>query len=114
MKILKIFLIAVLFSVIGVGSALAIPNLQLYIDGVTFDTTTETWVSTASTFDLWVVGDLDKKTSRYKESDGSYTSNIIKDVTLALAFTGSGGSMVFIRHYGKIIRSEILPYKIHR
>ncbi|VAV84930.1 hypothetical protein MNBD_DELTA01-858 [hydrothermal vent metagenome] len=95
-KILRTLLIGVFFSIIsmiGVRSALAVPVLQLYIDGAAFDPSTETWVSTESTFDLWVIGAVDKNTARFEESDGSYTGNIIKDVTLAMAFTGSGGTI---------------------
>jgi len=40
----------------GVTAASAIPTLQLYIDGATYDAVTETWVTTATSFDLWVLG----------------------------------------------------------
>lgn len=39
------------------GSATAMPVLQLYIDGADYDTVTKTWITTDSTFDLWVIGD---------------------------------------------------------
>ena len=41
------------------SSAMAIPVLQIYIDGADYDSTTETWITTDSTFDLWVIGDVD-------------------------------------------------------
>lgn len=40
------------------SSATAIPVLQIYIDGATYDSATETWVVADSTFDLWVMGDV--------------------------------------------------------
>lgn len=33
----------------------AVPDLQLYVEGATWDGSTETWVTTASDFDLWVI-----------------------------------------------------------
>ena len=41
------------------ASAFAIPALQLYIDGATYDTSTETWVATGSSVDLYVVASID-------------------------------------------------------
>jgi hypothetical protein len=40
----------------GVTSAAAIPVLQLYIDGASYDPVTETWLGSATSFDLWVIG----------------------------------------------------------
>ncbi|MBI3466705.1 MAG: choice-of-anchor N protein [Planctomycetes bacterium] len=54
-------------------TALAIPVLQLYIDGATYDPVEDSWViATAGPFDLWVIGDV-----------GSYGT--ISDVKLAAA-----------------------------
>lgn len=39
-----------------VPSAFALPGLQLYIGGATYNTTTETWVTNSSSFDLYVIG----------------------------------------------------------
>lgn len=60
-------------------SAFAYPELQLYIDGATYDPITDTWTTTDSTFDLWLIG------------DGKFGT--IYEVKLALAFFGSGGSV---------------------
>jgi hypothetical protein len=38
--------------------ASAIPVLQLYIDGATYDEDTQTWVTDERTFDLWVIGNV--------------------------------------------------------
>jgi hypothetical protein len=40
----------------GVTPASAIPTLQLYIDGASYDPVDETWVGTSTSFDLWVIG----------------------------------------------------------
>ena len=55
MKKLLIWSIAAAFLMV-VPSAFAIPDLQLYISGATWDLATETWVTSASNFDLYVVG----------------------------------------------------------
>jgi hypothetical protein len=46
--------------VCGVDKAIALPTLQLYIEGATYDPTTETWVIGKSEFVLWVIGDVQK------------------------------------------------------
>ena len=38
--------------------AFAIPALQIYIDGSSYDPVTESWITTASTFDIWIIGDV--------------------------------------------------------
>lgn len=40
----------------GAGGAHAIPALQIYIPGATYDSETETWVIESLDYDLWVVG----------------------------------------------------------
>ncbi len=52
--------------------AVAIPTLQLYIEGATYDTTEETWVITQPSFTLWVIGNVEQ-------------FGIISDVKLAAA-----------------------------
>lgn len=48
-------------------SAFAVPNLQLYIPGGTFDASTETWIApSAGTFEVWVLaGNLTSTKSIY-------------------------------------------------
>lgn len=41
--------------------ALAIPELQLYVEGATYDASTETWVTNSNNFKLWVLGDVSAK-----------------------------------------------------
>jgi len=54
-------LIPLLALMLIVPSAFAVPNLQLYIPGATYNTTTETWVTPLKDFDVWVeAGNLNK------------------------------------------------------
>jgi hypothetical protein len=75
---------AALCLALGAGTANAIPTLQIYIEGATYDDATDTWVlSGDGTFRIWVLGDV--------ESYGT-----IEDVMLACAVATSevgGGSI---------------------
>ena len=67
-------------SVLFAASASAIPGMQLYIDGATYDSTTETWTTTESEFDIWVIGASHKLP--------------ITDITLTAAYeTGEAGTI---------------------
>ena len=44
------------FVLAGATAASAVPVLQLYIEGASYDTADETWISTSSSFNLWVIG----------------------------------------------------------
>jgi hypothetical protein len=82
MTVKRLFLVGLLLCAVAVP-CLAIPTLQLYIDDGVYDRITETWVSTASTFTLWAIGDV-----------GAY--GLIVDVHLAVAYyTGESGSVTF-------------------
>jgi hypothetical protein len=50
------FWLAAALLVGGASTASAIPVLQLYIDGASYDPATETWIGSSSSFDLWVIG----------------------------------------------------------
>src|SRR5262245_11509704 len=75
----KLLILAVLATcLLGSSTAQALPNLQIYVDGATWDAGTQTWVISSPTFKLWVI------------SDGS----IVNDVKLVAAFnTGEAGSI---------------------
>ena len=64
-KIMKrsgLFLGAVALNVLGlVSSAFAIPELQIYIEGATYNSTSETWATSAGSFKLWVAGNVGQK-----------------------------------------------------
>ena len=53
---MKKFVVLSLFVFLMASAAQAVPVLQLYIDGATYDDATETWVTSASSFDLYVIG----------------------------------------------------------
>jgi hypothetical protein len=54
--------LAVALNVLGVASnAFAVPVLQIYIEGATYDNFTETWVTNADSFKLWVAGNVGLK-----------------------------------------------------
>lgn len=51
-KIITLLSLVVLFT----GSAFAVPNLQIYIPGATYDVSSETWVTYEHTnFEVWIV-----------------------------------------------------------
>jgi hypothetical protein len=52
----KMILLLMSMALLIVGSANAVPDLQLFIAGGTYDQSTDTWVTNSSTFDLYVIG----------------------------------------------------------
>ena len=50
----------VALSFLFASAAAAIPSLQLYIEGSSYDSTTETWTTTESDFKIWVITSGDK------------------------------------------------------
>ena len=54
-------LLAVIAVMIWAVPALAIDELQLYIEGGSYDTSTQTWITNSGSFKLWVIGDVSKK-----------------------------------------------------
>jgi hypothetical protein len=40
------------------ASAMAIPPLQIYISGATYNDISETWVTTSSSFDMYIIGSM--------------------------------------------------------
>jgi hypothetical protein len=65
---------------LGVGAAQAEPILQLYIDGATYDSTTETWVlNSGDPFTLWVIGN----------TTGGGGQGTIDDVKLSVAYSNT-------------------------
>jgi hypothetical protein len=52
----KLFLLFLALIIISAGPAFAVPDLQLFIAGSTYDQATETWVTNSNTFDLYIIG----------------------------------------------------------
>lgn len=55
---LRLTVLVLVLVCLATTPAVAIPTLQLYIEGSTYDTTTESWVITAYAFKLWVLGNV--------------------------------------------------------
>ena len=53
---MKKLMMVLLVSLVAAPAVFSFPVLQLYVDGGTYDAATETWVTAASTFDLYVIG----------------------------------------------------------
>ena len=58
-RVLSTGLLGLAFMAVALTPAHAVPILQLFIEGATYDVATETWITTASAFTLWVIGDVD-------------------------------------------------------
>lgn len=52
-----VLLVTLIGAVVGQGNA--IPVLQLYIEGATYDPVNETWLVTRPSFTLWVIGNVE-------------------------------------------------------
>lgn len=53
--------LSLLVLIMGVGAAqpaLAVPTLQLYVEGATYDAGSETWVLSSGTSTIWILGDV--------------------------------------------------------
>lgn len=84
MKRIAAMIAGVMLVLMSAGMAQAIPALQIYIDGATYDAATDTWTYVGTDdFDVWVLGDV-----------GAYGS--IYDVKLVAAVSTdelAGGSI---------------------
>jgi len=76
--------------------AQAIPVLQIYVEGATYDPNTETWVTSQTDFKLWVVGDVD-------------AFGPISGTTLTASFFGFGGSITFTPATTMLITDPSVP-----
>lgn len=53
---MKKLILTLLVTLVAAPAVFCFPVLQLYIDGATYDAVDETWVTTASSFDMYVIG----------------------------------------------------------
>lgn len=67
-------------SLLAASTAHAIPALQLYSPDAVYDVSSESWIINKSTFELYVIGDVEKVGTIY-------------DVDLVASVYGSGGSI---------------------
>lgn len=84
------------FGLLFQTQAFALPLLQLYIDGGTYDSTTQTWITTANSFDLWVIGNVSGAGGKGTITglDDADTSTAA-GVTLVATVVGGTASMTF-------------------
>ncbi len=93
MKHIRSFIFIICLALVAVTNAYAIPELQLYIEGATYDSTTETWtIETQNAIKLWVIGDIGAKGA----IDGlklsiAYESGLTPTFSLVSTTTGGYG-----------------------
>ena len=81
MNKLKLLFAATGLLLLAPASSYAVPTLQLYMEGSTYDTSDETWTIDSSNFKLWVLGETE-------------TFGTIYDVNLVVShLTGETGSI---------------------
>lgn len=87
-------LVIMITLVLGAGSAHAIPGLQLFIEGATYDTGSETWVYEPDGGDiiLWVIGDVG---SYGKISDVKLVAAVESDEDGKITLSGTVGSSTY-------------------
>ena len=92
---------SIIITACSAKAALAVPNLQLYIEGAIYDTVTETWISTASDFILQVIGandpiyDVKLVAAVPTGESGTITvdSNVLGPYTFGIPITGNGSPL---------------------
>jgi hypothetical protein len=71
---MKRTLLSFLLMALLVPAAFAVPNLQLYIPGGTYNSGSQTWITNSQSFEIWVIA-----------SNLDHLSSPIYDITLAAA-----------------------------
>ncbi len=94
----KIITMAVLAFLLLAGVAYAIPNLQIYIEGATYDPVSQSWITDQTNFKLWVLSDV---------SGGNKTG--VYDVKLSAAFLASESGIGSITLTPTTVTSGLLP-----
>jgi len=90
-------LLALIALTVWAVPALAIDELQLYIEGGSYDTSTQTWITNSGSFKLWVIGDVSKK-------------GTIFDVHIAAAYlTGEVGTLTLTPTTTALLTDPSIP-----
>lgn len=98
----RLFVIGFLILALAPATGSAIPLLQLYVEGATFDAATETWVTTASNFKLWVIANV--------SGPGGTGGLGIADVRLSTAFlTSEVGSITLTASTTALVTDPSTP-----
>lgn len=95
-KKLVIWALTLGFMFLAGSSAYAVPALQLYIEGATYNTSTETWVTGSNNFRLWVLGNVGRV-------------GTIEDVVLAIAFPTEDKEIGSIQFTAANVTEGLLP-----
>ena len=99
----------------GAATAHAIPVLQTYVDGAIYDAQTQSWITSQTDFDLWIVADVGVNgplqgvrlvvsyfglggTSHFAAMTTSKVTDPSTAATLMLSQTGTGGHPVLPAH----------------
>jgi len=97
------------------SAAHAVPALQLYIDGATYDSVNETWLVTSNSFDLWVLGDTGGSGNIYgvnlvASGYGAGTVSITPTTTANPLAGADPSTPVAPIDYGKMSTSDALTF----
>lgn len=104
MERVRVVVLAVALVAVLSGPAFAVPTLQLYIDGATYDTATQTWEISSGTFDLWVLGNVGadgpisnvKLSAAYFNSGDAGSLTLTPTTTMALADPSTPATPLFL------------------
>lgn len=88
--------VSLFLFVLMIHEVRAYPVLQLYIDGATYDAETDTWTTTDSVFDLWVIGDVSK-------------FGTINEVKLTMSFWGTAGDVLLTPKTTSLVTDPSMP-----
>lgn len=89
-----------LFLLLSAGIAQALPSLQLYIPGSTYDSLTETWTTNASNFELQVIGASSPASAKYITDVMLYVAIKEGEKGLSGAYVKINGSPITFDNFG--------------
>ncbi|MEK7273829.1 MAG: choice-of-anchor N protein [Candidatus Desantisbacteria bacterium] len=89
-----------LFLLLLAGISQAIPSLQLYIPGSTYNPLTETWVTNDTNFELQVLGASSPDSAQYIKDVNLYVAINEGEKDLAGAYVKINGSSITFDTYG--------------
>ena len=92
-RIVSVLAVAATTLMLTLGTAQALPILQIYIEGASYHALSETWLTTNSNFKLWVVGSfLSTETIQDVRLSAAYSATETGTINLAAATTSYGGA----------------------
>ncbi|OIP38281.1 hypothetical protein AUJ95_06985 [Candidatus Desantisbacteria bacterium CG2_30_40_21] len=98
-----------LFLLLSAGIAQALPSLQLYIPGSTYDATSESWVTNASNFELQVLGASSPASAKYITDVMLYVAIKESEKGLSGAYIKVNGSPITFDNFG----TPMSPHSIY-